>query len=181
VNIEVAQGWFERLLALTAGVAEAKSSMTGATKQAVISPDGTRLYVVGQTFDAEWDEQEGYWFQTTTPLNLQVLDLASGRVVDSLEQEAAEIKLTPDGNYLLLTQWGDRGPITNIVDARTLETINSLEFFDVYVTYQRDHQPAVVASRYTGANWNMAALDPQTFELGPSWPAGSVASWIPLH
>jgi len=63
VEIQVAQSWFERLLALTAGVAEAKSGSQGASKTAALSPDGTRLYVVGYTTEAMRDA-DGYW-QTT--------------------------------------------------------------------------------------------------------------------
>lgn len=46
VDVRPRLSWLEQLLALTAGVAHAKG-MDGITKQAVISPDGKFLYVVG--------------------------------------------------------------------------------------------------------------------------------------
>jgi len=50
VEIETAHAWTEQLLDLTAGVAEAKGGANGASKTAVLAPDGGKLYLLGGTY-----------------------------------------------------------------------------------------------------------------------------------
>ncbi|MCI0555856.1 MAG: WD40 repeat domain-containing protein, partial [Anaerolineae bacterium] len=66
VKIQDQLSWFERLLSLTAGVAHAKVA-DGTSKQAVISPDGQFLYVVGM-HNESLQGQQGNWQMNQTPL-----------------------------------------------------------------------------------------------------------------
>lgn len=176
--IEVAQSWFDRLLALTAGVAEAKGAVSGATRQAVVAADGTRLYVVGQNYDATWNEEGDYWDSTPISLGLKVIDIASGRVLDQLESEAAQISRTSDDAYLLLYEYNQDGPMTTILDAGTLEEVGTLDAYDVAFTYQLNGQPALVGTQYTTQGVEMAVLDMQTFDVTHSWSAADQTLWV---
>ncbi len=102
VAVAPAQTWLDRLLALTAEVAEAKM-LNGTTKQGVLGPDG-RLYVLGFTVHTVDEYLE-------TPLGLQVIDPASGALLATADTAARNLSLGADAAgapVLLLEGWGDR-------------------------------------------------------------------------
>jgi hypothetical protein len=58
-SIQEKKSWIERLLALTAGTAQAKAGMEGAFKIATLSPDGSTLYTAGFAMHTRPDEEHG--------------------------------------------------------------------------------------------------------------------------
>jgi hypothetical protein len=180
VAIEVAQSWFDRLLTWTAGVAEAKGAVSGATRQAVVSADGSKLYLIGENYHASWNEEADYWDAGSSSLGFKVVDIASGRVLDKLEYQAAQITLTPDGAYLLLHEYQQGGPVTTILDAGTLEELGTLDAYEVASTYQLNGQSTLVGMQYTTQGVEMAVMDNQTLEIIHFWSAADQTSWVPV-
>jgi DNA-binding beta-propeller fold protein YncE len=93
----------ERLLSLFAEPAQAKAA-SGTRKQAVLSPDGQRLYVAASRDDVKIDKNGSF-----TPIHeasgLQVLDPNTGEELHRLQDSADEIRISPDGAWLFLTSW----------------------------------------------------------------------------
>lgn len=176
VEIREAQSWLERLLVLTAGVARAKGGAEGATKAAVLSPDGTRLYVVGQAMHSQRDA-DGHWQVTNEALGLQVIDVASGRRIAATPTEATEISLAPDGIELMLQGWEEH-IWTEIFERQTLERSARVEAWEVVSVRQLDGQPIVLGRKPSRPLTGLAVLDPETFEVVHSWSVDSDAAWL---
>lgn len=177
VELQLAHSWFEQFLALTAGVAQAKGGVEGATKAAVFSPDGQRLYVVGRTMQAELDSQ-GYWQIEEASLGLQVFEVKSGRQIAHHDYEVIDLRLTPDGAVLLLLGWAERGGWTEVLDANDLEHLATLVEWEVGIAPRLDGQPLLMASRPGPADTKFAIVDPNSFEIGSAWSKPGYAWWV---
>jgi hypothetical protein len=180
-NVETmaAQSWFEQFLAFTAGTAQAKGGTKGAFKTAVLSPDGTRLYVLGRTMEAT-HSNEGYWQTSETSLGLQVIAVESGHKIASRDTEATGIRLTSDGAYLLLDGWSGQEQWTEALDAESLENVARLAGWEVVLTRRIDGQPAILARQPGEELTQLAVLDAQSFEIVHAWPVKSYASWVAM-
>jgi hypothetical protein len=186
VEVQAARSWFERLLALTAGVAKAKGVYTGTTKEAVLSPDGGHLYVISRTSNARHDA-DGNEEEIETQLGLQVIDVERGREVASRDLEmtgtwlsADRIGFTPDNAYLLASGWRDGKRWTEVLDAKSLARVARLEGWEVVPTRRLGGQPILLARRWPGekqTEFEFAVLDPQSFDVVDSW-LESNASWM---
>ncbi len=180
----VARSWFERLLALTAGVAEAKGVNTGTTKEAVLSPDGKHLYVVETTRNITHSAEsnsEGI----ETQVGLQVIDVESGHKAASRNIEvtgtwisADKIRFTPDGAYLVVSGWRDGEQWTEVLDAKSLERVARLDGWGISITRGMNGRPIILASQYDRDRTEFAVLDPRSFDITHSWSANRYASWV---
>ena len=103
----------QRLLSLTAGVAHAKGE-DGTSKQAVVSPDGQVLYVIGVRSTSLI--QKGNLQTERTPLGLEIIRTSDGSRAAQIETDASELSLAPDGQLLYLRNWGSSVPWTEIFD-----------------------------------------------------------------
>ncbi len=179
VELQLAQSWFEQsLVAFTAGVAQAKGGAEGAIKEAVLSPDGQRLYVVGRTMQATFAE-EGYWQVEKESLGLQVVEVESGRQIAHRDSEATDIRISPDGAYLLLYGWGERGERwTEVLDTTSLESLTYLADWEVMATRRLDGQPLILATQHRYPQTSLAVLDPQSFSIVHTWSANTEAMWV---
>jgi hypothetical protein len=176
VRIQEKQSWLDRLLALTAGVAQAKGEVNGAFKTGVLSPDGTRLFTIGQTMTASIDS-DGSSGSTIEPLGLDAIDVATGEKIMSAEDEGTWIKIMPDQVHLLLGSWGQGQ--TKILDADRLQRVADLGQWEVAATPGRAGQQIVVASRPGQSHTDLAVLDPLTFRIVRSWSLPtSYAAWV---
>jgi hypothetical protein len=169
VEIGPARSWLDRLMALTAGVAEAKM-MNGVEKHAVLTPDGGRLYVVG----ARMDTGEGQF--TRTPLGLQVIDAATGIELERRDTPASLITLAPDGLHLFLTAW-DQQARTEVVAVNGLAPVVEIAGREVYTTRLVNGQPALFALRVGARSTAVRWLDPLTFGELASWKVPS-SFWL---
>lgn len=162
------QSWFEKLLALTAGVARAKGGQNGTIKEAVLSPDGLRLFVVGRSITSQRDKQ-GNWQVSEDFLGLKVIAVETGRILDSRQSEATTITIFPDGSYLFLNYWRSGQTGTEVLDANSLEPVKNIVGWQISTNQRIDGRPILVAVRY-GAVDQAAVFDLNTLELGQSWP-----------
>ena len=124
VEIQTKLNWFERLLSLTAHVAHAKIG-DGINRQALVSPDGRFLYVVGIN-SATFQDQQGNWQMEQTPLGLEIIQTSDGSLERHVETDTTEISLSPDGRFLYLRNWGSHAeniPWTEIFDTTTQKIV----------------------------------------------------------
>ncbi len=173
VAIRAPQPWFERLLALTAGMAEAKYWPDGAAKSAALSSDRTRLYVLGRAMsrlpDAAGENQ--------TPLGLQVVDVESGAQLERRFSEAFEIRTTAGAGPVLMNGWGDGDYWTELFDVSHLRSVARLTGWWVVASRRLDGQPILLASKSTQYNTHLGLLDPQTLEVTHFWKVNSQTWW----
>lgn len=171
------QGWVERLLAMTARVAQAKV-FNGATKQAVIAPSGNYLYVTGSQHEyKEKNYQE-------TPLGVQVIDLTRTLAVAHIDSAACEQSLSPDGKRLYLHCWGNSLSAaathewTEIVDTTTFRPIVTLPDLVLATGRRLDGQPILLSTiTKPDGMWEAAALDPASLTVIHTWRAQQPEEW----
>ena len=102
-NIAPQQSVLERFLSLGVQTAHAKV-VAGATKQAVLSPDGQHLFVIGLASEIEQTDDETMgWIWHETPLGLQIIDTETLTEKTLLDLPVTNMTLSPDGQWLLLT------------------------------------------------------------------------------
>ena len=177
VEIDAAQTWFERLLALTADTAQAKGPVEGASKAAVLAPDGKRLYVVGRSVDSPRDAN-GAWEFREDFLGLQVIDVDNGRQVAHQEGRAAGIKISPDGATLMLAGWGETAPWTDVLDAATLRRVRRLTGWETAALRQLNGRPVVLASQPGEKATQLVLLDGESFEVIQAWSVQGFGRWV---
>jgi hypothetical protein len=94
MDITSPHSWLDRLMALGTTPAEAKGASEGAFREAVVSADGSRLYVVGSAYHARRTD-DGMWDIRDEPLGLQVIDPATGSLIRK-SSDAGQVALTSD-------------------------------------------------------------------------------------
>lgn len=99
-DVQPRVGWLERL-GLEARAAA--KMVPGTIRQAVLSPDGTRLFITGMRAEVtllEGDQRRYY----STGTGLQIIATDSLREAGRLDAPVSDLALSPDGRHLLL--WG---------------------------------------------------------------------------
>jgi hypothetical protein len=164
VDVAPPQSWLDRLMALTAGVAEAKM-LNGSEKQALLSPDGQRLYVLGYRY--EYAQATA----TRTPLGLQVIETATGTEAGRLDTAAASLQLAPGGQFLLLTEWAGETPVTEVVRLEDLAVSQRLPGLELRVTRSPGGSPRLVAQTEQASVNTVRLFDPATLAPLAGWQA----------
>lgn len=180
VEVREAQSWIERLLASTAGMALAKGGTEGTTRQAVISPDGKRLYMLSTTTDAELN-QDGFWENTHVNTELQVIDPQSGQILARMPASGYRIRLSPDGRYLFIDNWTDPGVDTEIWSADDLKRVASLKGWELVYSPDIDGNMVLLGSRGNNTTTKLARIDPDSFQVQGSWKYNGQANWVPTR
>ena len=127
--VEPPRSLIERLFDSTAGLAYAKA-LNGTIKTGLLSADGSYMFVVGQTWHAVKDSS-GNINTISTPTGLQVINVNSGALVTSLDTDATDMTLSPDGTRLFLYSWKQYNdvlslPSTQMMDVKRLAVVNTL-------------------------------------------------------
>jgi hypothetical protein len=89
----------ESLSAWFAPRAMAKGPAPGVRRTAVISHNGSKLYLSG--YHTEVVDEDGQVRETTVPLGVQVIDTRSWQVEETLDLPVGTLHLSPDGSMLL--------------------------------------------------------------------------------
>ena len=176
IEIQPSTSWIERLLALTAGVAQAKG-LNGAVKSAVLSGDGSRLYVVGESGDVK-KAANGEWQFNREVLGLKVIDTASGMEIARRETEATDLALSHDGRFLFLRGWSETA-WTDVFDAESLELITHLAGRFLNSSQLLNGQTVLLSNiQYGSGLTSLASLDPASFEEFKAWKVRDSAYWL---
>jgi DNA-binding beta-propeller fold protein YncE len=175
-DILTATSWLERLLTLTAGTAHAKT-LDGHFKTAVLSPDGSRLYILSRTADSFQDE-DGNWQFSETSHGLDVVEVATAAQLVHLNTDATDLEFSADGQSLFLRSWMDQG-WTEVLDENSLSTIAHLAGRHITRGRQLDGQPVLLSTIYhENGQTTMAIIDPDTHEdIYVGWTV-LWASWL---
>lgn len=168
VEIQAELTWFERLLSLTAGVAHAKVS-DGTSKQAVISPDGQFLYVVGLHYESFQDKM-GNWQMNQTPLGLEIIRTSDGSRVERFETDSSDLSISTDGQLLYLRNWTEDAPWTKVFDLSTHQVIAHKEWIYAAPASRMNGDPLLVSTHSTGEfSHHMSILSPDGSQLLSEW------------
>ncbi|MBX3058872.1 MAG: hypothetical protein KF770_20595 [Anaerolineae bacterium] len=177
--IQPAQTWLERLLALTAETAVAKSMGDGAYKQVALSADGRRLYILGERWQVVTDAQ-GQPVQQQESLGVQVVDVSDGRLLQTKETPANRLRLTPDGAYLLLDGWDDNGRWFEVWNATTLVMVTRLEGLEITAVPLLNSEGgyALLAGNNVGHQIYLRLMVAPYFKCAPVWTADDPIIWL---
>jgi WD40 repeat protein len=173
--------WFERLLSLGAIDAHAKVA-EGTRKDAVISPDGQFLYIVGQR--SELGETTGNETQVNNiPLGLQIVRTKDGSQVAHYDTDAQELSISTDGRYLYLRSWGVSPDIaaTQIFDTSTDQAVSRLDGTWLVPTRRVDGRPILGSNVWMNdknINHN-SIVDPQDMSVLAEWDSSDSITWLP--
>jgi hypothetical protein len=147
VDIVPPQSWIERgieqLLTWFSTPAHAKA-MNSSVKQAILSPDGTRLFITGN-MQTVLDLTGGVLSFAEEPLGLQVVDVATGTELRHLEDApSGQLHLSPEGDRLYLIA-GTPDPSrthsrysTWVYDAATLELVRDHPDYGIWPARRLD-------------------------------------------
>ena len=173
-----APNWIERLLALTATVAEAKYWPQGGIKSAVLSQDGSIIYVVGRTMTLSKDSN-GEWRGSETPLGLTVIEAVNGHELATRESDAGRIRSSTDHRYIIL-DWGFLGTV-EVLEAETLEQVGAIEDWEVRLGQRLDGRAVILLAGWTGesqtAPTRFAMLELEPFDVITPWSVSGEAFW----
>ncbi len=178
VDIHPAMSWLDRLMALGAEAAQAKTP-DGTTRNAVISPDGRRLYVVGTNVVSTENSNNGQWDTVTTPLGLSVLDTFDGTELARYDTQAVEIGISPDGATLYLRGSYDSFE-TEIVSAAELKLVARVAGYNLILSHRLNGRPILLSTAYRNGNpfSELSAFDPQSFAMLYQWLPKNESSWL---
>ena len=176
-EITTPRSWLDQLMALGTVAAEAKGASEGAHREAVASPDGSRLYTVGRAYHARRGD-DGAWQMWDEPLGLQVIDPSTASRIASIDSGASRVALTKDGSWLLLTVWGDVEVSTQVLPVDGLEEGRSIEAWELMAARSLEGTPVVMGLSWTPNLVRCLSVDPATLSRGHSWTLGGAASLL---
>jgi len=168
MEIATRYSWLDRLMALGTVAAEAKGASEGAYREAVASPDGSRLYTVGRAYHAR-RQDDGMWLMSDEPLGLQVIDPSTGSRIASIDSDASRVALTEDGAWLLLTVWGDVEVSTHVLPVDGSAEPRALQAWELVPARSLEGTPVVMGLSWTSTLMRLSGIDPATLGRGKSW------------
>jgi DNA-binding beta-propeller fold protein YncE len=180
VDVEPKLTWFEQLLSLTAGVAHAKIG-DGITRQAVVSPDGQFLYVVGMN-NSTFQDKQGNWQMEQTPLGLEIIQTSDGSRVERIESETTELSISPDGRFLYLRNWGTSPknlPWTEIFDTTSQQVVTRKDNISATPAFTINRGFLLVSTFSTGEfSHHMSILEPDGLNVLAEWTDSESIWWL---
>lgn len=180
VEIQDQLSWFERLLSLTAGTVHAKVA-DGTSKQAMISPDSQFLYVIGVRNESSQDKY-GDWQMNQTPLGLEIIQMSDGSRLEHFETDSTELSISPDGRFLYLHYWTDRGPSTEIFDIAHRQIISRKDGVYAHPALRMNGEPLLVSSYSFAENsHHMGIFQPDDLKALMEWTGSNYIDWITLR
>ena len=168
MEIAPAKTWLDRLMAWGTLSAEAKGWAEGAITQAVISPDGSRLYDLGRLLHASTRE-DGSIDGWEEPLGLDVVDPLDGIRLAHLETDAWSLGMSRDGRWLLITRPADDGLLSEILNAQSLEREATFEDWQILPVQSLEGQSLLLAYWQGETYTRFARIDPSTMQRSSAW------------
>lgn len=180
VDIQPRLTWFEQLLSLTAGVAHAKIG-DGISRQAMISPDGRFLYVVGVNSSTSVDEH-GNWQMEQSPLGLDILATDDGIRLEHVDTDTTDVSMSPDGRFLYLRNWGsseDNIPWTEILDIASGQFVTRKNGISGMPARLMNGEYLLASTYSTGeTSHHMSILNPDGSVVLAEWSAPRYIWWL---
>ena len=177
VEIQDELSLFERLLSLTAGVAHAKVA-DGASKQAVISPDGQFLYVVGLHYES-FQDQMGNWQTSQAPLGLEIIRTSDGSRLERLGTDSSDLSLSPDGSYLYLRNWTTTVPWTEIFDTSKRQIIAHQAETYASPVLRMNGEPLLVSTySVSDVSHQLSIFQLDGSNMLAEWASSNYTSWL---
>lgn len=172
--------WLEDLWRLLAPRMAAAKAINQHARDVEISPDGRFLYVVGVEVQY-WETEEGLR-QKERHLGLQVVEAATGCIVDRLATEATALSLLPGGEHLVLASGAPPGTDSSVVHLPDLRIVRRLPGLHLQVGRRLNGEPLLLAEGFDrGANRaTLAVVHPETFNVVRRQTRYGYASWLPL-
>ncbi len=177
MDIAEPRSWLDRLMALGTTPAEAKGALDGAVRDAVVSPDGSRLYIVGWAYHTRLKD-DGSMENRDEPLGLQVVDPLTGSRIASVDSNATQVSLTNDGAWLLLTMWNDVKMWTEVLPVGQLDGERAVDSWDLLAGTSLEGTPVVLGLSFTEGPVRVAQIDPATLEVGQRWLLGESSALL---
>ena len=168
MEIGPAKTWVDRLMAWGTLSAEAKGWAEGAITQAVISPDGSRLYDLGKLLHARTRE-DGSIDGWEEPLGLDVVDPLDGIRLAHLDTDAWGLGMSRDGRWLLLTRPADDGLLSEILNAQSLESEATFEDWQILPVQSLEGRSLLLAYWQGETYTRFARIDPSTMQRSSAW------------
>jgi hypothetical protein len=177
LEIKDQMSWLERLLSLGAGRARAKVA-EGTYLNAVISPDGRSLYVVGQS-SSLLDNDGDKWEILDTPYGLHVIDTATGIRRRWHQSAATDLSISADGSNLYLSAWDENLPWTEVFDTATQKVVKRLDALWLTPVRSLDGD-SMLASGVTisGDRQVNTLIDLQRLQTVVEWTSDGYLVWI---
>ena len=168
MEIGPAKTWLDRLMAWGTSSAEAKGWAEGAIKQAVISPDGSRLYDLGRLLHATAN-QDGSVDGWEEPLGLDVVDPVDGVRLAHLDTDASGLGISKDGRWLLLARWESYGLVSEVLNAQSLESEATFEDWQILPVLSLEGRSLLLAYSQSESNTRFALIDARTMQRSSAW------------
>ena len=179
-GLQTAHSWLDQLLSWSTQVAFAKGNQNGTNMQAVLSPNGQRLYLLAQSFHST-QGADGNWKTDVSYSGLQVIDVKTARILNHLETHATQIQISPDGDYLYLMNWDSPQAETQIVSTENLQIVKSLIGWEVTLTRRLNGTPIALVSQVDYSNnEEVGVLNLQSFSIDHSWKTSSVIQFLSI-
>jgi hypothetical protein len=86
------------------------------------------------------------------------------------------VRLSPDGRWLFLTDWGNNWPITHILDAATLEPIGEMIGPSLHTTWDLGGQARIIGVQDFARDTEFTLYDTDTLAEIASWQVKEPAS-----
>jgi hypothetical protein len=170
----------DRLLALTAGVAYAKTP-DGNFKSAAITPDGKQLYVIGEVIISTKSATTGQWKTDRTALGMKTVRTSDGAELAHTDTQASDAVISADGNSLYLRSWGwehSSKPFTEIWSLPQQKILERLEGSYVTPSQTLNGQAILLSvATYRGVVVQ-ATLDARTFTPLHEWDSVYYGDWL---
>jgi DNA-binding beta-propeller fold protein YncE len=180
-NLQTASAWLEQLLSISPQIAYAKGNENGTILQGVLSPDGKRLYLLGQTFHSTLGAN-GNWNTNISYSGLKVIDLKTGRILKQLDTHASELQISPDGKSLYLMNWDSPQAETEIVSTDQFQIMKKLLGWQITLTRRLDGAPIAIAIQIDNSiQQRVGILDPQGFSIGQTWEASAYVQFVTFN
>jgi hypothetical protein len=183
VDIRPPMSLLDRLMALTVSGSAYAKTPDGNFKYAAISPDGQKLYVLGEDIVTTENTKTGQWETSQTPLGLKVVRTSDGAELGQYDLRASEVAISADGNTLYLRSWGEYNsnasvPFTLVWDVASQETRTRLEGHSIEPGRKMNGEPVLLSSSLYQGVIVKATLDAKTYIPMHEWPGAFYGDWL---